>query len=87
MKRPNLQVALDQSDLPNALKDVAAVGDIVDILEVGTILCLQAGEEAIRCIRALYPDKKIVADTKCADAGSTVAKNCHDAGEIGRAHV
>ncbi|MDA9471504.1 3-keto-L-gulonate-6-phosphate decarboxylase UlaD [Enterococcus sp. 5H] len=80
MKRPNLQVALDQSDLPNALKDVAAVGDIVDILEVGTILCLQAGEEAIRCIRALYPDKKIVADTKCADAGSTVAKNCHDAG-------
>lgn len=80
MKRPKLQVALDQSDLPNALKDVAAVGSIVDIVEVGTILCLQAGEEAIRCIRALYPDKKIVADTKCADAGSTVAKNCHDAG-------
>lgn len=80
MKRPKLQVALDQSDLPNALKDVAAVGSIVDIVEVGTILCLQAGEEAIRCIRALYPDKKIVADTKCADAGGTVAKNCHDAG-------
>lgn len=80
MKRPNLQVALDQSDLPNALKDVAAVGDIVDIIEVGTILCLQAGEEAIRCIRALYPDKKLVADTKCADAGGTVAKNCHSAG-------
>lgn len=80
MSRPNLQVALDQSDLPSALKDITAVGDIVDIVEVGTILCLQAGEEAIRCIRALYPDKKIVADTKCADAGGTVAKNCRNAG-------
>ncbi|GGC87121.1 3-keto-L-gulonate-6-phosphate decarboxylase UlaD [Enterococcus wangshanyuanii] len=80
MTRPNLQIALDHSDLPNALKDVKEVGDIVDILEVGTILCLQAGEEAIRCIRALYPNKKVVADTKCADAGGTVAANCRMAG-------
>lgn len=77
---PNLQVALDHSDLPSALADVKNVGDVVDILEVGTILCLQAGEEAIRCVRALYPEKKIIADTKCADAGGTVAKNCADAG-------
>ncbi|MBL1223956.1 3-keto-L-gulonate-6-phosphate decarboxylase UlaD [Enterococcus sp. BWR-S5] len=77
---PNLQVALDHSDLPSALADVKNVGEIVDILEVGTILCLQAGEEAIRCVRALYPNKKIIADTKCADAGGTVAKNCADAG-------
>lgn len=80
MGLPNLQVALDHSDLPSALADVKNVGDIVDILEVGTILCLQAGEEAIRCVRALYPEKKIIADTKCADAGGTVAKNCADAG-------
>lgn len=57
MSRPNLQVALDHSDLPSAIKDVVAVGEIVDIVEVGTILCLQAGEEAVRCIRALYPEK------------------------------
>lgn len=80
MSRPNLQVALDHSDLPSAIKDIAAVGEIVDIVEVGTILCLQAGEQAVRCIRALYPNKKIVADTKCADAGGTVAKNCREAG-------
>lgn len=80
MSLPNLQVALDHSDLASALADVVKVGDVVDILEVGTILCLQAGEEAIRCIRALYPDKTIVADTKCADAGGTVAKNCTEAG-------
>lgn len=77
---PNLQIALDHSDLPSAVADIAKVGEIVDILEVGTILCLQAGEQAIRCVRALFPEKKVVADTKCADAGGTVAKNCADAG-------
>ncbi|MTD42345.1 3-dehydro-L-gulonate-6-phosphate decarboxylase [Erwinia sp. CPCC 100877] len=80
MSIPNLQIALDHSDLPGAIKDAACVGEIVDIIEVGTILCLQAGAEAIRCIRALYPNKKIVADTKCADAGGTVAQNCQEAG-------
>ena len=80
MARPNLQIALDHSDLASALADVVKVGDIVDIIEVGTILCLQAGEQAIRCIRALYPGKRLVADTKCADAGGTVAGNCAAAG-------
>lgn len=80
MTLPNLQVALDHSDLASALADVVKVGDCVDILEVGTILCLQAGEEAIRCVRALYPDKRVIADTKCADAGGTVAANCQAAG-------
>ncbi|MCB5954135.1 3-keto-L-gulonate-6-phosphate decarboxylase UlaD [Enterococcus sp. CWB-B31] len=80
MSLPNLQIALDHSNLASALADIVKVGEIVDIVEVGTILCLQAGEEAIRCIRALYPEKLVVADTKCADAGGTVAKNCADAG-------
>lgn len=80
MRMPNLQIACDHSDLPTALADISKVGDVVDILEVGTILMLQAGAEAVKCFRALYPDKKIVADTKCADAGGTVAKNCADAG-------
>lgn len=80
MSKPNLQIALDHSDLASAMKDVAAVGNIVDIVEVGTILCLQEGQQAIRCIRALFPDKKVVADTKCADAGGTVAANCAQAG-------
>lgn len=80
MSLPNLQIACDHSDLASALKDIKNVGDVVDILEAGTILILQGGQEVIKCFRALYPDKKIVADTKCADAGSTVAKNCADAG-------
>ncbi|MFC6346984.1 3-keto-L-gulonate-6-phosphate decarboxylase UlaD [Vagococcus carniphilus] len=80
MTRPNLQIALDHNTLESALANVTKVGDIVDILEVGTILCLQEGNQAIRCIKEIFPEKKIVADTKCADAGGTVAKNVADAG-------
>lgn len=80
MSVPNLQVAMDHSDLAQAIGDIVKVGDIVDIVEVGTVLLLAEGSEAIRCVRALYPDKIVIADTKCADAGGTVAKNCADAG-------
>lgn len=80
MAKPKLQIALDSQSLSEALVTVREVGDVVDILEVGTVLCLQDGMEPVRAIRALYPEKTILADTKCADAGKTVAKNCKDAG-------
>ncbi|MDR2977172.1 MAG: 3-keto-L-gulonate-6-phosphate decarboxylase UlaD [Streptococcaceae bacterium] len=80
MKKPKLQLACDQSSLKNALKDISKVGEIVDIIECGTILLLQEGELAIECLRALFPDKIIVADTKCADAGQVVARNVSEAG-------
>ena len=80
MTKPKLQIALDSQNLAEALETVREVGDVVDILEVGTVLCLQDGMEPVRAIRALYPEKDILADTKCADAGGTVAKNCKDAG-------
>ena len=77
---PNLQIALDNSSLDDALRTIKEAGPIVDIVEVGTILCLAEGMQAVKCINALFPDKIVVADTKCADAGGTVAKNCKDAG-------
>ncbi|WP_165005808.1 MULTISPECIES: 3-keto-L-gulonate-6-phosphate decarboxylase UlaD [unclassified Enterococcus] len=80
MSRPNLQIALDHNDLEHALADIFKVGDEVDVIEVGTILCLQEGQKAIRCIRSMFPHKKLVADTKCADAGGTVARNVAEAG-------
>ena len=80
MSVPLLQIALDNITLSGALKSAKAVGDEVDIIEAGTILCLAEGMEAVRCLRALYPEKIILADTKCADAGETVAKMCADAG-------
>lgn len=80
MSRPKLQIALDHNDLEHALADVIKVGTIVDIIEVGTILCLQEGWKSISCIRSMFPEKTIVADTKCADAGGTVARNVAKAG-------
>lgn len=80
MGRPKLQVALDHSTLHEAVAAAASVGDVVDIVECGTVLLLQVGDEAIKCMRALFPYKTIVADTKCADAGTTVAGNVARAG-------
>ena len=80
MAKPLLQIALDNNTLSDAIRSISQVGHEVDIIEAGTILCLAEGMEAVRCLRALYPNKIILADTKCADAGGTVAKNCADAG-------
>lgn len=80
MSVPLLQIALDNTTLSEALKSAKTVGKEIDIIEAGTILCLAEGMESVKCLRALYPDKIILADTKCADAGGTVSKMCADAG-------
>ncbi|MBF0714687.1 3-keto-L-gulonate-6-phosphate decarboxylase UlaD [Gemelliphila palaticanis] len=80
MTIPKLQVALDNNTIESALESIKACGDVVDVIEAGTILCLADGMKAVKCLRALYPDKELIADTKCADAGGTVAKNCKEAG-------
>lgn len=72
---PNLQVALDHSDLTGAITAAVSVGQEVDIIEAGTVCLLQVGSEIVQVLRQLFPNKMIVADTKCADAGGTVAKN------------
>ncbi|MHC5267816.1 3-keto-L-gulonate-6-phosphate decarboxylase UlaD [Enterococcus sp. LJL98] len=76
MAIPNLQVALDHSTVHEAIAATVAVGHEVDIIEAGTVLMLEVGSEVVRMIRTLFPEKLIVADTKCADAGGTVARNC-----------
>ena len=72
---PNLQVALDHSNRPDAVAAAVSVGHEVDIIEAGTVLLLEVGGEVVQTLRNIFPDKIIVADTKCADAGGTVAKN------------
>lgn len=76
MSLPNLQVALDHSNAPDAVAAAVSVGQEVDIIEAGTVLLLEVGSEVVQTLRQLFPNKIIVADTKCADAGGTVAKNC-----------
>lgn len=77
---PKLQVALDNTSLQAALGAISKIGDHVDVIEVGTILHVAEGLEPVRCLRALYPNKIILADIKGADAGGLLAKQCFEAG-------
>lgn len=73
MSRPLLQLALDHSSLEAAQRDVTLLKDSVDIVEAGTILCLNEGLGAVKALREQCPNKIIVADWKVADAGETLA--------------
>ena len=77
---PRLQIALDTFDLPSALGPLQkAVGD-VDVIECGTILVLCEGYHAVRAIRALFPDKTILADVRIAEAGAKISRLAFEAG-------
>ena len=77
---PRLQIALDTYDLPSALAPLATAVDQIDIIECGTILVLAEGMDAVRAIRAAYPDKTILADVRIAEAGAKIARMCFEAG-------
>lgn len=80
MNTPLLQIALDTYDLPSALAPLQKAHRYIDVIEVGTILCLSEGMHAVRAIRSLYPDKIILADVRIAEAGSIISKMAYDAG-------
>ena len=63
---PNLQVALDHSDLQGAIKAAVSVGAEVDVIEAGTVCLLQVGSELVEVLRSLFPDKIIAADKRTA---------------------
>lgn len=75
-----LQIALDTADQPAALRPLSAAIDSIDVIECGTILILHEGLSAVRNIRALYPQKTILADVRIVEAGSIIAKACFEAG-------
>lgn len=65
MKKPLLQVALDNTSLADAMGTLSGgLGEVVDIVEVGTVLILCEGVRAIQAVRSLYPDKVVTADFK-----------------------
>lgn len=69
-ERPRLQVALDFNVLSRARRVAEeAVAGGADILEVGTPLLKSEGLDAVRELRAAFPDRPLVADTKTMDAG------------------
>ncbi len=79
--KPLLQIALDHTDLAEAVEIAAAVKDEVDIVEAGTILCVCAGINTIKILRRLCGEKKIiVCDLKVADAGDILARQAFSHG-------
>lgn len=80
MAKPMLQVALDTDTTAQALSVARQVSDVVDVVEAGTLLIYQEGMSAVRDLRAIAPDKIILADAKVADAGGHVGKVTKDAG-------
>lgn len=80
MTRPRLQIALDKKDLPAALAPLQKAAPRIDVIECGTVLILAEGLRAVREIRALFPDKDILADIRIAEAGKLLAQMAFDAG-------
>lgn len=78
--RPRLQLALDKKDLPSALAPLQAAAPRIDVIECGTVLILAEGLRAVREIRALFPDKEILADIRIAEAGSLLSRMAFEAG-------
>ena len=79
MNKPLLQIALDTYDLPSALGPLQKAAHHIDVIEVGTILCLAEGMHAVRAIKSLFPNKIVLADVRIAEAGSIISKMCFDA--------
>lgn len=74
MNRPYLQLALDCLTLEDAIDACEKIGNEVDILEAGTLLCAVCGMEGLKAVRTMFPDKIIVTDLKITDAAE---KLCH----------
>ncbi len=74
MSLPMLQVALDNQTMDSAYETTRLIAEEVDIIEVGTILCV--GVRAVRDLKALYPHKIVLADAKIADAGKILSRMC-----------
>ena len=69
-RRVIVQVALDFVDLPRAVEVAReAVAGGVDWVEAGTPLIKAEGLNAVRELKAAFPDKLIFADLKTMDAG------------------
>ena len=75
-----LQVALDMLDARRAVAVCTAAREHVDVIEAGTLLCLSEGMDAVRDLRAAFPDKTLLADVRIVRAGSNIASLAFEAG-------
>ena len=65
-----IQLALDLIELEDAKRLVAELGDLIDIIEIGTPMIIRYGTEPVTEIRRVCSQKKVLADLKIMDAGA-----------------
>jgi 3-hexulose-6-phosphate synthase len=75
-----LQLALDDISLDEALSLVEKTRAYVDIIEIGTPFIIEDGLEPVRKLKRLFPEIKVLADTKIMDAGDYEARSAFQAG-------
>ncbi len=75
-----LQLALDFTDLDEALRVAESAQDYIDWIEAGTPLIKSCGIRVVRVLKAKFPGKKVVADMKIMDTGALEVKLAADAG-------
>ncbi|MBN8129425.1 orotidine 5'-phosphate decarboxylase, partial [Vibrio vulnificus] len=64
MTKPMIQIALDQTNLTDAIAVASNVHSYVDVIEVGTILAFAEGMNAVSTLRENHPDHILVCDMK-----------------------
>ena len=75
-----LQLALDDLSLEAAIALVARVREHIDIIEAGTPLIYGYGMEAVRALKARFPEKQVLADMKIMDSGAWETEEAMTAG-------
>jgi len=75
-----LQVAFDFLDLTETIRITEEIAELVEVIEVGTLLLWREGLETIREMKRRFPDVFLLVDSKIADAGKTEAAFLVDAG-------
>ncbi|HHR6142333.1 TPA: 3-keto-L-gulonate-6-phosphate decarboxylase UlaD [Providencia alcalifaciens] len=80
MTKPLIQIALDQTNLKDALVVANNVESFVDVIEIGTILAFAEGMNAVSTLRRNHSSHIIVCDMKTTDGGAILSKMAFEAG-------
>ncbi|TXY04994.1 3-keto-L-gulonate-6-phosphate decarboxylase UlaD [Vibrio mimicus] len=80
MTKPMIQIALDQTNLSDALAVASNVASYVDVIEVGTILAFAEGMKAVSTLRRNHPEHILVCDMKTTDGGAILSRMAFEAG-------
>jgi 3-hexulose-6-phosphate synthase len=75
-----LQLAFDFLQVPEIIRLVGQVGDLIDLVEIGTPVIIRDGLEAVRRLKAAFPAMALVADLKIVDGGEYEASLAFEAG-------